>query len=752
MQELPSIFYDLAVILITAGVTTVIFKWLKQPLVLGYILAGFFIGPYFPWFPAVTDDANVHVWSDIGIVFLMFALGLEFSLRRLRKVGATGAITALTELAAMFLIGSSVGRMLGFGSMECVFLGAMLSISSTTIIIKSFDDLKLKQQKFTGTVTAVLVVEDLIAVVLIVVLSTMSVSKSVDGGAVVFSILKLIFFLIAWFIFGIYLIPTFLRWMRRYMTEETLLVVAVGLCFGMVVLADKAGFSTALGAFVMGAILAETIEVEVIHNLITPLKNLFGAVFFVSVGMLVNPSVLVKYIVPILVIALTVILFKSTSATLGVLLSGRPLKTAIQSGFCFCQIGEFSFIIAGLGLSFGVIRPELYPIIVSVSILTTFVTPYMIKGALPFYNFIEPRLPKVIKKHLESYSEHSRSTETDSVGIANFIRRQLTNIVVYGVILATIAILSRLLLRPTLNHLFSEADIPQIWSRLLGLIITLTLMAPFLWAVAVKNVSAKKIKEMFDTYRFSQVVVIPLLVLRYFTAILFVGIAVSTYINMAVGFLGVIGVSVVLGILYTRRSSHFYSQIEERFKQNFNSRQAQNAFRLPPGMENDFAMERLHLSPYSPLAGKRLHDIRLRETYGVNIVTIERGENVIDLPTKEDLLLPTDTLTVIGTDEQITRMRTDVEVAPEMLIHDRSDHEMHMYRYHVEEGGPLCGLEIYDSEFNQRHHALIIAIERNGEKIFNPDHNIIFQHDDLLWFVSPDKQTITGFEKKMIEV
>ncbi|MBR3529261.1 MAG: cation:proton antiporter, partial [Bacteroidales bacterium] len=321
MSSLPPLFLDLAIILVTAGVITVVFKWLKQPLVLGYIVAGFFIGPYFPWFPAVKDATDVHVWSDIGIVFLMFALGLEFSIKKLKKVGATGAITALTELAIMFLIGSSVGRLLGWESMECIFLGCMLSISSTSIIIKSFEDLKLKQQKFTSSVTAVLVVEDLIAVLLLVLLSTVSVSRSFDGGELVMSLVKLVFFLIIWFTFGIFLIPTFLRWMRRYMTEETLCIVAVGLCFGMVVLASYAGFSTALGAFVMGAILSETIEADVIHRIITPIKNLFCAVFFVSVGMLVDPQILVKYIGPILIIAGTVIVFKSSAATMGFILS-----------------------------------------------------------------------------------------------------------------------------------------------------------------------------------------------------------------------------------------------------------------------------------------------------------------------------------------------------------------------------------------------------------------------------------------------
>ena len=751
MESLPAIFMDLAVILVAAGVITVVFKWLKQPLVLGYILAGFFIGPYFPWFPAITDAANIHVWSDIGIVFLMFGLGLEFSIKKLKKVGATGAITALTELAIMFLIGSSVGKILGFSSMECTFLGCMLSISSTSIIIKSFDDLKLKQQKFTSTVTAVLVVEDLIAVLLLVVLSTVSVSRSFDGGALVGQMVKLVFFLIAWFVFGIYLIPTFLRWMRKYMTEETLLILAVGLCFGMVVLAAHAGFSTALGAFVMGAILSETIEADVIHRIVTPLKNLFGAVFFVSVGMLVNPEVLVKYIVPILVIALTIIVFKSLSATIGVTLSGRPLKTAVQSGFCFCQIGEFSFIIASLGLSFKVIDANLYPIIVSVSILTTFVTPYMIKGALPFFNWVEPKIPAKIKHRLDQYSESASKGAGDKAGIRTFLRKQLTNILIYGVILAAIALLSTSLLRPLLDTLFADAGIPQIWSRLTGMVATLILMSPFLWAVAVKNVSKERFKQIFETYRHSQAVVIPVMLLRYFVALFFAGLVVGSYVNLALGFLMVIALMVVMVVLFSRKANGFYAQIEERFFSNFNSRQAQTSFRIPKGMENEFSMERLRMTQYSPLAGKTLAACRIREDFGTNVVTIERGDNIIDLPGKDDLLMPGDLLTVIGNEEQVGRMRAAVEVEADILVHDRSDHELHMYRYRVDPDGPLCGVEVANSPLS-KHRAMVIAIERGGERLVNPSRDTVFLPGDSLWFVSPEEMTLRGFESKMVKV
>ena len=744
---MPSLFLDLAIILITAGVITVVFKWLKQPLVLGYIVAGFFIGPYFPWFPAIEDATNVHVWSDIGIVFLMFALGLEFSIKKLKKVGATGAITALTELAIMFLIGSSVGRMLGWKSMDCIFLGCMLSISSTSIIIKSFEDLKLKQQKFTSSVTAVLIVEDLIAVLLLVILSTVSVSKSFDGGELVMSLVKLVFSLIVWFVFGIFLIPTFLRWMRRYMTEETLCIVAVGLCFGMVVMASYAGFSTALGAFVMGAILAETIEADAIHVIITPIKNLFCAVFFVSVGMLVDPHILVKYIVPILIIAATVIVFKSSAATLGFVLSGKNLKTAVQSGFCFCQIGEFSFIIAGLGLSFGVINPDLYPIIVSVSIVTTFVTPYMIKGSVPIYNRLEPRLPQRLKDALERYSNSAKQTnQTSSVRL--FLKKQFSSILLYGAINAAICLLSFTLLKPFINSVIVNGNgEPSFWGNLIGMLVTLGVMLPFVWAIAVRNVNRQKIKEMLDSKDYSQAIVIPVLLLRYFLALLFIGLVIGRYIHLAVGFLVILAVFVVLMVLFSKRTINFYQRIENQFIENFNSRQSQQSFKIPTLLENNFYLERIPVTPYSPYSGKRLMDTNFREDYGINVVSIERAGVVYDLPRKEMLILPGDRLSVMGSEDQIAHLRSVLSVEPDMLIHDHSDNELNIYRLTVHENNPFIGQSISESKFSQHYHAMIIAIERDGQQILNPRSYTVFQEGDVVWFVSPEELDIHKFTR-----
>lgn len=740
MSSLPPIFMDLAIILVTAGVITVIFKWMKQPLVLGYIVAGFFIGPDFPWFPVVKDPANVHVWSDIGIVFLMFALGLEFSIRKLKKVGGTGGITALTELCIMFLTGFIVGHVLNWSSMECIFLGCMLSISSTTIIIKSFDDMKLKQQKFVGTTTAVLVVEDLIAVLLLVLLSTLSVSHSFNGGELAMSLLKLVFFLVVWFVLGIYLIPTFLRWMRRYMTEETLCIVAVGLCFLMVVMAHAAGFSTALGAFVMGSILAETIEADVIHRVITPVKNLFGAVFFVGVGMLVDPKILMQYWMPILVIAGAVVLFKPLAATTGILISGKPLHTAVKSGFCFCQIGEFSFIIAGLGNTFHVIGPHIYPIIVSVSILTTFTTPYLIKGADGFYSkFLIRVLPQKLQDTLTRYSQNANSDKPEE-GLKTFMRKQLTSIIFYGIIVTALALLSVGMLKPFVNHiLVTSLGTPSFWGNLLGCLASLLALAPFLWALIAKNNSKRTIREMLQEHQHSQGIVIAFMLLRDFMAVVAVGFVISRWIHLAAGLVIVLSVVAFIALPLSRRAVKSYRKIEEHFVTNLNSRQAQQSFVLPPELEKNFQMERMTVSPYSYLSGRTLAASGIRNHYKVNVVSVERAGRIYDLPGKDTVIMPLDRLTFLGNDEQLSHLRHDVEVEPDMLIHDHSDNELHIGCSIIEPDSPLTGVALRDSSIQQRYNALVIAIQRDDQNIPNPSADVVLRAFDIVWYVSPDK-------------
>ena len=508
MESLPALFSDLALILVTAGITTVIFKWLKQPVVLGYIIAGFLIGPNFEWFPVINDHTSVETWSEIGMVFMLFGIGLEFSFKKLKKVGGTVGITAITELVTMCVVGYLLGKMLGWSQMDCVFLGAMLSISSTTIIAKAFEDMKLYREKFSGNVIGELVVEDLEAVLLMVILSTLAVSKTFDGMQLVTSMLKLGFFLVVWFLGGIFIVPTVLRWTRKFMSEETLTVFSVGLCFMMVVLANLAGFSSALGAFIMGSILAETLEAEMIHKLTTPIKNLFGAIFFVSVGMMVDPQVLVNYWWQILVVTVVLLLFKPLSNVAGRVLAGLGLKQAMQGGFCFSQIGEFSFIIASLGLSYGVIDEFLYPIIVSVSIITTFITPYAIKAAVPCYHWVTKHFPKRWLERLENKETGLRVRSGKQVTMASFIVRQLKNMMIYLAIIIAVMLLGFFLTSFVMRY------VPAPWNAAISVAFCLIILSPFLWALGFKHTLVKTTRKLMNKSSFNKTLILSVFILR----------------------------------------------------------------------------------------------------------------------------------------------------------------------------------------------------------------------------------------------
>ncbi|MDY6271038.1 MAG: cation:proton antiporter, partial [Prevotella sp.] len=439
MAELPELVKDLALILVVAGVVTLIFRKLKQPIVLGYIVAGFLVSPHMPYTMSVLDRADVQTWADIGVIFLLFSLGLDFSIKKILRMGSSPVIAACIIITCMITLGMTVGHAFGWKRMDCIFLGGMLSMSSTTIIYKAFDDMGLRQQQFAGMVMSVLILEDILAIVMMVMLSAIAGGSNPDGSQMLQSVLKIGFFLVLWFVTGIFAIPLFLRSVRRLINSETLLIVSLGLCCLMAVFSTQVGFSSAFGAFVMGSILAETVEADKIIRLVEPVKNLFGAIFFVSVGMLVDPQVLVSYSVPIIVLVLTILLGQAVFGTLAFLLSGQSLRNAMQCGFSMAQIGEFAFIIASLGLSLGVISQYLYPVVVAVSVVTTFLTPYMIRAAIPCYGLLERHLPRVWVRRLN----HARvGVEADADNNAHLwrqlVRAMLVNTLIYGILSAAV--------------------------------------------------------------------------------------------------------------------------------------------------------------------------------------------------------------------------------------------------------------------------------------------------------------------------
>ena len=732
MEGIPALFSDLALILITAGVTTVIFKWLKQPLVLGYIVAGFLIGPHFTYFPVVEDPTSVETWSEIGMVFLLFAIGLEFSFKKLKKVGGPGAIMVLTELIIMFTTGFFVGKLFGWQKMNCIFLGCMLSISSTSIIVKAFDDLKLKHEKFTTHVIGALVVEDLVAVILMVILSTLSVGNTFDGGELVLSMLKLVFFLIIWFIFGIYLIPSFLRLIRKFMTGETLVIIAIGLCFMMVMLANYAGFSSALGAFVMGSILAETLEADIIHKLITPIKNLFAAIFFVSVGMMVDPKILVDYTWPVVIIALTIMIVKTLSATIGMLISGRDIHTSLKAGFCFCQIGEFSFIIAALGLSFKVIDEYLYPIIVTVSIVTTFFTPYIIRLADPLYNWLNPKIPERWKQAMTNYSQGFKVSEHTTLTFRTFVVNQFKNMLIYGCIIFALALIC-FSIGP-----FIIKNISGIWGSLVSIAVTLVIVSPFIWAMAFKYRISLTNSRLISKNAFERHVIAIIFILRYIIAL-----AIITYIIrhfITINFFAALGIAIGFSLIlaFSNGIMKFYDRLEKNFMDNLNKRQKQASFIIPEVLQQNFHLEKVIVSPLSQVVGKQLKNTVFRSQYKVSVVCIERGKNIYDLPDKDMVFYPYDVVTLVGNDENINKVRPIIEIEDTELIRERKDHDMSLHSVKISEKSPICHVSLLNSMFKDKYDAMVIAIQRGDDFILSPSASTVFGCNDIVWFVSSD--------------
>ena len=751
MSELPALFSDLALILVTAGVTTVIFKWLKQPLVLGYIIAGLLIGPYFPWFPVINDHHSVETWSEIGMVFLLFAIGLEFSFKKLKKQAGTVGITALTELVSMCIIGFLLGKLMGWKQMDSIFLGAMLSMSSTTIIAKAFEDLKLKGEKFTSSVIGVLVVEDLAAILMMVILSTLAVSTALDGRELMFSVLKLVFFLLVWYVGGVFLIPTILKWARKFMTEETLTVFAVGLCFFMVWLANKAGFSSALGAFIMGSILAETLEAEMIHKLTTPIKNLFGAVFFVSVGMMVNPAILLQYWWQILVITVVVVTLKSLSSGVGMLLSGDNLHNAVRAGMCFGQIGEFSFIIATVGMSFGVIDDFLYPIIVSVSIITTFLTPYLIKGGEPLYQWIDKKVPESWTKFFGNKERSVKAKNGNLITMKTFVVDRLKSTVLYAAILLAITLLCFSLLEPVLNSL------PQPYSGIIVAGVSLVIASPFIWAIGFKHDLDKETEKLVKANKASRTMVWIMDALRFLIAWFFASRILrhglnaefwrSLNIQMDVMVMAIVASLVFLLLLRTLSPAmRWYERIEKRFTDNMNNRETLQSFVLPEILQENFALEKITLSAKSSYVGKRIRDCDFYETFGASVVGIDRADEVLDLPRRDFVLYPMDEITFLGTEEQLAKLRPHIEIEEDVLVKERPQSDVDIYYSEVKPTSAYLGVTLHDSDIRNRFNALVIAIERNDEFFLNPKSSIVFEDGDKVWFVASESHAKELFE------
>lgn len=742
--NIDSLITDLAFILILGAFVTLLFKWIKQPVVLGYIVAGFLASPNFTPLPSVANEANIEFWAQIGIIVLLFSLGLEFSFKKLVSTGSSAIVTALIIVIGMMATGFAIGRLLGFTTINSLFLGGMLSMSSTTIIIKALGDLGLSQKKFAMLVFAVLVVEDMFAVVMMVVLSSIAINDSVEGGEMLLSVSKLAFFLIIWFLVGIFVLPSFLNKSRKYLNNETLLIVSMGLCLGMSIFSVACGFSLALGAFVMGSILAGTSYAERIEKVTLPVKDLFGSVFFISVGMMVQPTVIVEYWPSILLLSAVVIVGMIVFGTFGMLVTGQSLKTALEAGFSLTQIGEFAFIIASLGMSLGVLEPTIYPIVVAVSVITTFTTPYFIKMSYPFYKFIERHLPERFKFLINRYTKDASGAPDKKAAWVGLIRQNLWRMVVYTIVLVAIIMVAQNFFLPWL-----ERVIPNFY-KTVGAAVTLLVMSPFLLALSlparrnrdsvtsanndVRLNSDKAGRKRRPDY------IVPRVVLMIFRIVIVIGFiiyALSNVFNLAVGFS--IGVALVLFVFLfqSRKLSRQMRNIEERFINNLNERDLRRSGKNN-SIVSDLHLAYIHVGYDCPFVGERLGDSQIRIRYGVNISSITRGSTFIPVPTSNDRIFPGDIIGVIGTDTQIEALlpiiegkNGGVETPGKTNADDYS-----MTNIVLSADSPIVGKTLASAGIRANYSTLVLAVERGGEFVENLGQ-FTFAPDDVLYVYAP---------------
>lgn len=736
MSHLAPLIADLALILISASLMTLLFKKLKQPLVLGYVVAGFLASPHLSFTPSVMDTANIQTWADIGVIFLLFALGLEFSFKKIVKVGGPAIIAACTIIFCMILVGVAVGTSFGWKRMDCIFLGGMIAMSSTTIIYKAFDDLGILKKQFTGLVLSVLILEDILAIVLMVMLSTMAVSNNFEGTEMLESVAKLLFFLILWFVVGIYLIPELLKRCRKLMSDETMLIVSLGLCFGMVVVAAHTGFSAAFGAFIMGSILAETLEAEHIEQLVKPVKDLFGAIFFVSVGMMVDPGMIVEYAIPILVITLAVIVGQSLFGTLGVLLSGQPLKTAMQCGFSLTQIGEFAFIIASLGVSLNVTSHFLYPIVVAVSVITTFLTPYMIRLAEPASNFVDAHMPKRWKGFLDRYTSGSRAVNHDSLWkrlIVSLVR--IT--VVYSIVCVAIVAVSFRFLVP-----LCKDGLPGVWGALVAAFVTILFLAPFLRAIMIKKNHSMEFVTLWNDNRGNRAPLVATIVLRILLAVSFVMFVIAGLFKMSVGLVFGVALLLVIVMILSRQLKRQSILIERKFFQNLRSRdiRAEYMGEKKPEYAGRLLSRDLHLADYvvpgeSGWVGKTLAELNFGKEYGVHVVSILRGKKRINIPGAMDRLFPQDKLQVIATDEELNRFGEEMAKVSELDTDVVEKSETILRQFRIDAGSPFLGKTLKEAGIREKYHCLIAGVERGSDELHAPDPHEPFAEGDVVWIV-----------------
>lgn len=763
---------DLAFILMAAGITSLICRALKLPILVGYLLAGLLTGPHFALFPNVTDVENIHTWSEIGVIFLLFALGLEFNFKSLLKVGKTGAITSGLVVGGTMFFAWLLGLIFNWSTTQSIFMGGMLSVSSTMIVVKAFEELRLKGQRFTHIVYGVEIFEDIVAILLLVILPMVAMSQSESlARNVSVSLMRVTFFMVIWFVAGIFLIPTFLRKMKKLVNDEILLVLSLALCLGMVLLADQVGLSTALGAFVIGSILGSTPEAHRIETTMTPIRNLFGAIFFVSVGMMAEPSVILQQWPMMLLVLVLVVLIKPLMGTIGVYLSGRGLEDSVRAGFSFGHIGEFSFIIASLGISLNVFESYIYPVVIAVSVMTTITTPYMIRLSTPVFHKLDACLPTRVRAIFEKENTPGIKKVPDRRAV--LIRQFLFEMFVLVMLLIGIIAFVGGFLSPQLENMVEQKwpEYAEWMSRGVSLCLTLLAMMPFLSALILRkrhlsrtvfvSLIKGRYEKLFLVMQIVRVIVVMIM-------IAFVVITMSP-------FHGMINIAIAAGclavVMFSRGFLTNYIRLERQFLFNYN--EAENAERMEKSysedadascndirggdwLSQDLKVASMRVDEESVFLDKMLIELNLRALYGLFIIRIERAGSTINIPSGKVKIELNDVLYIVGTKEGFKALCGEPWHISEKKCHFSSMQDFTAHIAEQDEDGSMLrcialpigpdayfvGKTLRESGIAARTQCLVIGIEKSNRVSMNPGLDEVLSPDARLWVVGePDALT-----------
>lgn len=732
MHHLPAIISDLALILVTAAISLVVFRYMKLPVILGYMAAGVLVGPHSKLLPTITDTSSISVWAELGVIFMLFSIGIEFSFKKLKSVGSTAFTTGLLATGSLIIIGYYLGLFLGLGKLASLFFGCTLSVSSTTIILKTFDELHLKSKKFAQNVIGILIVEDLLSILLMVFLTAITVSKSFEGGELIAMSGKLIFLITLWFVGGVFLIPWALKSAKKYLTDETTLVVAVGLCLMMVVGATSAGFSAALGAFLMGAIIGESEEKHRIEQLLLPVKDLFSAIFFVSVGMMIDPKALIENPSHMFIITGVLILGKLFFVTLGGLLSGESVKNSTHAGLSLAQIGEFSFIIATLGKTLNVTDDALYSMVVAVSAITSLTTPFMIQYRDPLHNVIVKLIPKRMQVALGQYSKASLLMKSTPEW-RNVIKNHMIKVVLNSIVMVSIFVLSMRYLLPIVSdRFFTNVEV----ARYVTLVATLIAVSPFVWGIVFAQTRDGKLQEFLQE-NISQRVRQFFLFFKVLLVLFLLGGLVAQFIHTENAIWITVAVTITISVLLYKFLGPVYMWFENKFVTQLetDSDHDDQHPKLPTLAPWDAHLAEFEIPPEVSFTGKPLIQLALRENFGIIIAMIVRGQRRIAAPGREESLMPYDRVFVIGTDEQLEKFQKyiDTQVAEAPIGNSSSLYTLEQYL--VTEKSSFVGKPIRESGIRESSQGLVVGIERDGERILNPDSGLHIKPGDLLWLV-----------------